>query len=153
MLEIKGDILSDKIISKADAICFTSNGVVKSNGALVMGAGVAKAFRDRFPGIDKRAGSIVKLHGNNCNVIGRAKSNNDKFATIIAFPTKHHWRNQSDLELIKASAYRLVHLIERYDWSNVYLPKPGCFNGGLKWKDVKEELENILDDRVTIISL
>ena len=54
------DILSPKVLQKADAICFTSNGIVKKDGKLIMGAGVAKQFRDRFFGLDQESGALVK---------------------------------------------------------------------------------------------
>ena len=33
------NILSKDILAVADAVCFTSNGSIKKNGALIMGAG------------------------------------------------------------------------------------------------------------------
>ena len=35
-------------VGLVDAICITTNGTIKSNGELVMGAGVAKAFYDKY---------------------------------------------------------------------------------------------------------
>ena len=43
---IKGNIFD--YIGKVDAICITTNGTIKSNGELVMGAGVAKEFYDKY---------------------------------------------------------------------------------------------------------
>jgi hypothetical protein len=45
VIELIGDIFQQR---DADAICFTSNGIVKSDGTLTMGAGIAKSFRDRY---------------------------------------------------------------------------------------------------------
>ena len=49
------DILNEGIITDLgyDAICVTTNGVVKRNGELVMGAGVAKQFANKFANIQK----------------------------------------------------------------------------------------------------
>ena len=58
MKEQKANILSNEIFTIADAICFTSNGILKSNGSLVMGAGVAKAFRDHFLILIKRQANV-----------------------------------------------------------------------------------------------
>ena len=140
------NILDPRVLQKADAICFTSNGVTKANGALVMGAGVAKAFRDTFPLLDVAAGYAVRTHGNRCQVVRDSKP------AIVAFPTKHHWKDPSSLELIRDSAEQLMRLIEDRGWRMVALPRPGCRNGGLEWTQVKPFL-SVLDDRVVIVRL
>jgi hypothetical protein len=80
MLEQRGDIFSQ---ADADAICFTSNGIVKSNGELVMGAGIAKQFRERWPELPKFFGNWVKKYGNHVGFWHDAN-----FLAIISFPTK-----------------------------------------------------------------
>lgn len=47
MLVLKGNALD--YIGKSDIVCVTTNGIVKSNGELVMGAGCALAFKKQFP--------------------------------------------------------------------------------------------------------
>lgn len=152
MLEQCIDILSFPVLSKADAVCFTANGIVRNNGALVMGAGVAKAFKDRFSGLDFAAGAAVRANGNICQVICLEEAFNN-ILSIVAFPTKHYWREPSDLKLIEKSAQELMALAKENGWKKVALPKPGCRNGGLLWKNVKPVLEKILDNRVIIVSL
>jgi hypothetical protein len=149
MIEKCIDVLSDEVLSTADAICFTSNGIVRDDGSLVMGAGVAKAFRDKFKGLGHAAGEKVDKNGNVCQVVGETVFNN-RCVFIVAFPTKQHWKNNSIIALIRKSAVELMKLIDERGWKNVYLPKPGVMNGQLKWEDVKKEIEGILDDRVTI---
>jgi len=150
MLEQRINILDQRVLSKADAICFTSNGVIRKNGCLVMGAGVAKAFRDRFVGIDRAAGRQVQRNGNICQVIPTLT---DSIPEIVAFPTKHDWRDPSDIDLIEKSARELMELIEKKGWARTALPRPGCNNGSLNWKEVKKVIEPILDDRVVIVYL
>lgn len=146
MREQQIDILDDRVLSKADAICFTSNGILNSNGHLVMGAGVAKAFKHRFPGLDAKAGDAVMRNGNLCQIVSL------EYGTpIIAFPTKQDWRDSSDIGLIRKSSLELMELVERENWNKVALPRPGCRNGGLNWKDVKEAIEPILDDRIVVV--
>lgn len=140
------NILDSRILLKADAVCFTSNGVTKQNGALVMGAGVAKSFRDAYPMLDVHAGYCVRTHGNKCQIIREGPP------AIVAFPTKHHWRDPSDLSLIQRSAEQLMALIRDNSWNLVALPRPGCRNGGLLWSEVKPRL-SCLDDRVVIVHL
>lgn len=148
------NILSDDSIEHYDAICFTSNNIIKNNGALVMGAGVAKAFKNKIKDLDTKAGHLVKLNGNVCQVVmslAGTKYNSD--TKIVSFPTKNHWRNPSDIKLIKRSAEKLMSLANEHGWKRVALPKPGCFNGGLSWDDVKDIIKPILDHRITIVYL
>lgn len=43
-------------------------------------------------------------------------------------------------------------MADKFGYSEVVLPRPGAGNGGLEWKDVRPILEEILDDRFTILS-
>src|SRR5688572_8080942 len=105
MLEITGNIFD---IPDADAICVTTNGIVKKNGELVMGAGIALAFKNRWPHVAAYLGDKVKKYGNHCHhvVIDVSQTN------VVSFPTKHHWHDPSELELIKRSALELVKLAD-----------------------------------------
>jgi O-acetyl-ADP-ribose deacetylase (regulator of RNase III) len=157
MREQKIDIFNKRVLSKADAICFTSNGIITSNNRLVMGAGVAKKFKNKFSNIDYKAAKLVKENGNKCQLIGnfvtKAEDKKEYQINVVAFPTKYHWKDNSDLDLIKKSAQELIELANHYNWKLIALPKPGCFNGNLYWPIVKKEIEKILDDRVVIVYL
>lgn len=149
MKTIKVDILSQKLMESVDAICFTSNGFLKSNDALVMGAGVARQFKNRFPSIDFVAGKSLKKEGNICRIITSFVFKHT--LNIVAFPTKHDWRGPSDIELINKSAIELVKLADKHNWKRVALPAPGVGLGGLDFNtEVKPLLETILDDRFII---
>lgn len=147
-----GDILSKYILKNADAICFTSNGQTKKDGKLIMGAGNAKQFRDKFPGIDQEAGKIVKTYGNRCQII-KSLHLGIRPLNILAFPTKHTpWQN-SDIELIRESTLQLIDLTNNYDWKMVCIPAPGVSHGRLNWEDVRKVIEPILDGRFTVMFL
>ncbi len=154
MKEIKGNIFN----VEADAICVTTNGVVKANGELVMGAGIAKAFAERWPSLPLRLGQAVKAHGNVVMVNKAWEVSPQKIHTmpsyhIISFPTKHHWKDKSDLGLIIRSAKQLVVVADKLNLKQVVLTRPGCGLGGLDWEtQVKPVLEPILDDRFNIIT-
>lgn len=113
-----------------------------------MGAGVAKEFRDTFKDIDLKLGMNIIKEGNKCFRI--IKHNN---TDIVSFPTKNDWRDPSCIIRIKLSCIELMELADLNGWTNIALPKPGCTNGGLNWKDVEKEISKYLDNRVTIISL
>lgn len=129
-----------------DARCVPTNGIIKSDGSLVMGAGVAKAANRRFPGLARRLGELVgSRHGNipfYFDDIG-----------IISFPTKRHWRDKSSLELIARSANHLKWIADEHRLSKVALPRVGCGMGGLDWKDVKSVLAAYLDDRFVVVGM
>ncbi len=148
MLERVGDILAQK---DADAICFTSNGIVKDNGELVMGAGIALAFKNKYPFISKYFGSMVKKGGN--KVYGQPISMYSPTLYICNFPTKHDWKDDSDLALIAASAAQLAALASIKGWKRIYLTRPGCGLGKLDWeKQVKPLISSVLDDKFVILT-
>lgn len=140
MLEKVGDIWK----SGAEYICITTNGVVKSNGELVMGAGIAKECKEKYPEIPKIWGGMVKECGNRVYMWDHWK--------LFSFPTKYDWKHPSDIELIKKSCEQLLLIVNRQHINSVALPKPGCGNGGLNWNDVKKVVGAMLDDRFIIYS-
>jgi hypothetical protein len=147
------NILSPEILKTADAICFTSNGIVKNNGELVMGAGVAKSFATKWKGLPAYFGEKVKNNGNVVHVLSPTKWLIGKLS-IVSFPTKHHWKDDSDINLIIQSAKQLVVLAAAHNWKIIYLPRPGSGLGGLNWeRDVRPAIKDILDDRFIIASL
>ena len=139
-------IFDNRVLSKADAICFCSNGITKSNDELVMGAGIAKLFAQQFPKIPAFFGKKILAGGNHCYVY------TDNKPVIINFPTKNDWRDNSILDLIAQSARELMVIIEENNFQKVGLPRPGCANGGLNWDIVKARISPILDDRVIILT-
>ena len=136
------------VIGKAKAICVTTNGIVKSNGQLVMGAGIAKSFATQFPQIPFILGDKVKKHGNyvfECGIVDNT--------TILSFPTKDNYKFNSSIELIKRSATRLVkwaNINNITETESIYIPSPGTGLGGLDKSLVYDELNKILDNRFVI---
>ena len=148
MIEVKGNIF---LMEDACAICVTTNGIIQRNGELVMGKGIALAFKNRFPNLALILGDRVGKYGNIPFLITLStESNPGKF--IISLPTKNHWRDKSDINLIISSIKTLVDITDKYKFKKVYLTQPGCGNGGLEWKEVKKVIEPLLDNRFYIIS-
>lgn len=132
----------------ADLRCVTTNGWVNpASGKVVMGRGCAKEIRDALPGVDSRLGSLIRKHGN--RPMRFAKVNG---ADVVSLPVKHHWRQDADLALIESSIRSLVLLTNKFCYTNVLIPRPGCGNGRLKWADVRKVIEPLLDDRFTVVS-
>lgn len=135
--------------SHYQAICCTTNRIVKKNGELVMGAGIAKLFAKNFPSLPKIWGFRMyhNIHMSGFMVTPGVCEN--KY--LIAFPTKDHWRNPSKLSIIKTSTNLLLGFTYMMGLKHVLLPKPGCSNGGLDWNtEVMPLLEEKLDNRFTV---
>lgn len=122
-------------------LCVTTNGIVKTDGRAVMGAGVAKAFAGRYPILPAVLGSKLLAHGNQVHYLGTFDG-----VSILSFPTKHHWRSSSDLALISSSAQVLAETARvRPEYTFVVTP-PGCGLGGLSWNMVRHLVEQMPDN-------
>ncbi len=124
-------------------VCITTNGIIKNNGELVMGAGIALQAKQRFPAIPRKLADAVKIYGNCTMYLTKER--------LFSFPTKHNWCDPSDIDLIAESALQLVGLTNRLNFTQVYLPKPGCANGQLSWPKVNTVISGVLDNRFTIV--
>lgn len=136
----------------------TTNGVVKQDGCLVMGAGCALEALNRFParsgfpGVARLFGEAVSAEGNSVVVL-RGELIGESW-DLVSFPVKHHYRDRAELSLIERSARRLVELADqRPQWRTVAVPRPGCGLGGRDWKrEVEPLLAGILDDRFLVVT-
>lgn len=134
---------SDLWMSGAEAICITTNLVIKRDGNLVMGAGVAKQAAERYPELPAFFADAVRAQSPVC-----AYKGTDHY--LIALPTKRDWKQDSDLNLILGSLKLVVKLVDSLKLKSVALTPPGCGNGNLKWDDVRKAIEPLLDDRFTV---
>lgn len=142
----------------ADWYCITTNGSLTSKGLAIMGAGVAKQARNRYPDLPKRLGEILQGYRKvllGPSLLGFNKEDTGYDRNLIIFPTKYEWTDEfSSLKLIKESASMLRYLATRRGDETFAIPRPGCGNGNLRWQeDVKPILEPILPDNVHIIHL
>lgn len=140
-----------------EAAVVTTNGIVKSNGDAVMGAGIAKYARDSFPGIDAMLGGFIKKHGSHSYFMGswhdprRAAAGMAPSVFVVTMPTKDDWRDPSDLDLIRRSAKELTGVADRNNLTRLYLPAPGCSLGRLDYiSQVRPAIAGILDGRFTV---
>lgn len=143
MLEEYGNFWNVKV----DARCITTNGILRKNGNAIMGAGIALQARDRCKGLnydlEEILGKMIREHGNHVFYLGN---------NLFSFPTKHNWKDKSDVNLIKRSCYEIMFLANNFpNYHRILMTEPGCGNGGLLWKDVGCVIRGILDDRFVII--
>lgn len=147
MIELYGDFfeLADK--HSADVLVCTINSQIKKNGALVMGAGIALAFRNRFKDLDMLWGDQRQQKPEGILI---TYSILDRLS-LIGLPTKTDWRQPSDIKLIKKSIGELVTFADHSGCKRIFMTRPGCGNGGLDWTFVKSEIGHYLDNRFFIV--
>ncbi len=139
-----GDIWKTKGVAKV----ITTNGYIKKDGSLVMGAGIARQAKDKFPGIEYELGKLVKRKGNNVHLVKVNK------LYLITFPVKHVWWDDADYDLINQSKWQLIKLVDstpEISKGPILMPKPGCGNGNLEWKHVRFLIKKHLDDRFIVM--
>ena len=142
MREVRGNIW-DHLNKTNIVICITTNGFVKKNGECVMGKGNALEPTKVYPNVRKILGELITSNGN----IVQPIINN-----LIAFPVKHNWYEDADIELIIKSANSLKEIAEKNKEIFFLLPYPGCGNGNLEWDFVKSKIDSILPDNVLAIT-
>jgi O-acetyl-ADP-ribose deacetylase (regulator of RNase III) len=108
----------------------------------IMGAGLALAFKQRYPDMFRdyqkacTAGEVRPGHLH----IWRSLDG----AWIINFPTKRHWRDKSRYEDIEAGLDALHEYLTPLGKVVVALPALGCGHGGLDWSRVSAMIESKL---------
>lgn len=139
IIEKQGNIVNDT----ADVLVCTTNCVG------VMGKGIALAFKNKWP-------SILKPYQQDC-LHDLLQPGSCKFYQIpektlfrrrewVAFCTKNHWNAPSRYEWIATGLKNLyLELEKRNRNETVAIPRLGCGNGGLDWKEVKPMMYDILE--------
>lgn len=165
MLERYGDIWEAVDEDYPDAVIITTNGYVKANGEAVMGRGIALEAKTRYPKLPADLGTMIKKYGNNVFAFKQIMG-----LWLITLPVKPErgpngemgWKAKADIGLIEDSVKQIVGAEPYYGLFNnlhdaneklinrVFMPRPGCGNGKLKWEQVKPIIEPYLDDRFVV---
>lgn len=108
----------------------------------VMGAGVALAFKTRYPEMFRDYKRACKKGD-----VQPGKLHIWKTLTewIINFPTKRHWRDNSRYDDIAAGLQALREYLSGLGSVKVTLPALGCGHGGLEWSRVSEMIRSELN--------
>jgi O-acetyl-ADP-ribose deacetylase (regulator of RNase III) len=133
----KGNLLS----ASTEALVNTVNTVG------VMGKGIALQFKEAYP-------KNYAVYQAACKAgtfkTGEVLAVQDDTATgqkwIINFPTKAHWKGNSQYSFIASGLKALREKLIELDIKSVALPPLGCGNGGLDWDVVKSMIEAELGD-------
>lgn len=147
MIEVSGNLWT----YPADVRVITTNGFVKNDGRAVMGRGCALEAAHRWPDLPKLLGRAILDHGNHVQLMPASSG----ILNLYTFPVKHNWWETADLDLILRSAHELVACVQDgLEALNivVVIPRPGCGNGNLSWRDVQPILADVLDDRFHVIT-
>lgn len=132
------------IFGHTDLFLITTNPIRRKDGAVVMGRGIAKEAKDRFPSMPYDFGT--NYNGDNVGYIGHY---GEEDQGVDWFMTKTHWREASDIEVIKQSIKELAALTKpggNFMCSRADLNFPGIGNGKLKREDVLPLLEELPDN-------
>lgn len=109
-----------------------------------MGKGVALDFKKRYPLMYKDYKDACK---EGLIEPGWMQEWYDPISktTIINFPTKRHWRENSRYEDIETGLQNLRLMLMNKPWTTITIPALGCGNGGLDWDVVKPMITTALD--------
>ena len=108
----------------------------------VMGAGLARQFKQRYPSMfaayrDRCQLGLVRIGAIDVHVVEEASSSR---VIIANFPTKQHWRDPSKLPWIESGLVALRRVIAESGARSVAVPPLGCGLGGLDWSDVSSRI-------------
>ena len=160
MREIRGN-LWDWYSKPGTTVFITTNGMVRKDGAAVMGRGCALEAKQRFPGVEYLLGRLLKdgCPCDTCKELGfdllphnRIHSLHPLAEGVATFPVKHKWFEEADLALIQSSVEQMQKLLWFLDAAmpTFVLPRPGCGNGRLTWEQVRPLLEELHDNVLVI---
>ena len=116
----------------------------------VMGHGLAAAFRERYP-------SNLRAYHNAClihvvrlgGVLFHDLQSGDGLPKyIINFPTKQHWRDDSQIRDIRSGMVALCDMINDKGIKSIAIPQLGCGLGKLNWDDVKPLIVEACEDHL-----
>ena len=136
---IDKDIWKDKEV--LDYIGITTNSVINYKGHLVMGAGIAKEAKKRYPYSPEYFGEKITSKDCEGKFYGIIK-----YLDIFAFQTKLHWRDKAPLAVVEASV-NMLNIIARNNTSKIFgLPFPAVNNGGRSQDEILPLLEKLPDN-------
>lgn len=131
---VKGNMWD--VFGNTDLFLITTNPIQRQDGAVVMGRGIAKQMKDRFPEFPYDFGqylqnlkSYVSALPPRVGVVGRYDDQ-----LVGYFMVKDHWRDVALPNVIAESTKHLQDIAANYQ--RVDLNFPGIGNGRLKREDV-----------------
>jgi len=130
------------------------NGVVRRDGALVMGAGAAKALAQTYPYLPRTLGRMAQKEprmGGGWHLYGLLFIRIAPGLHAGVFQSKGDWRDRANLSLIAYSAKKLAEWLRNNPGLEAHLAFPGVGLGGLEAEEVLEVLEPVLGDLPVVL--
>lgn len=117
--------------------------VCPTNSVGVMGAGLAKAFANRYPDLRAAYAEACRqgMHDAAHPLLWQGPGR-----LVACVATKRHWRDASHLDDVRIGAQALKAILVQHGWTRVSLPALGCGLGGLNWADVHQVLADVFAD-------
>lgn len=148
MREEIGDIWE---LAKGRGMCVTTNPIINAKSECVMGRGIALQTKTLFPVLPIALAARIRAEGNVPFDLGLWVHDTSVYR-IFSLPTKYDWREKSDPSLIRRSLMKLSTIVEDSGLTvPVYLPRPGCGNGKLNWRDIKPFCAELLSDQFVVV--
>ncbi|PJF30997.1 MAG: hypothetical protein CUN51_05830 [Candidatus Thermofonsia Clade 1 bacterium] len=107
----------------------------------VMGKGVAKEFKRRYPQMAERYRELCER---GLLTVGKLWLYRAPDKWILNFPTKKHWRERSRLKYIESGLQKFVATYRSRGITSISFPMLGCGNGQLNWDEVRPVMERYL---------
>jgi hypothetical protein len=144
---------------QADLFLITTNSSTRADGRLVMGAGIARQARDRFPGLDARLGQVIQNQAaarTRFSHRGREYfSFTPPYCLLVSpnwpqgklglFQVKHWFCDHANLDLIECSVSALRRWCSEHPDARVHVNFPGIGNGRLDSGDVLPLISQLPD--------
>lgn len=158
-----GNMFTASAWTEADLILFTTNATVNERGELVMGRGIAREMRARFPTLGKTLAQVIMTRASAVTTFQHMRRNYRLFGPPYHLIVSPHWPERklgifqvkekfcdmASLELIAGATIELKAWCEAHPQAKVHLNFPGIGNGKLD-RAVVLPIVSQLPDQVTI---
>lgn len=107
----------------------------------VMGKGLARQFKGRFPDMFeeyRKTCQSGRLHPGDLHVYDKS------VPVIMNLATKDHWIDPSNYDYIYDGLHALRYDLESREYKSCAIPALGCGNGRLDWGKVRDLIEEVL---------
>jgi O-acetyl-ADP-ribose deacetylase (regulator of RNase III) len=112
----------------------------------VMGAGVAKLFRDQFLNQQYKEACLQGIMAPGSVLVRDGMLLSDTPKTLIYVATKMDWRDDSKLEWIEYGLLNLIKAIHYHRIPSVAIPALGAGKGNLPWPSVELIMKTVFEN-------
>lgn len=120
----KGDLLLSSMQTHVNTV----------NCVGIMGKGIALAFKNRYPDMFRDYAARCKRGEVKLGIPYCYRLIDNRL--ILNFPTKNHWKENSQLAEIEKGLQYLASHAKEWNIQSLAIPPLGCGNGNLNWVDV-----------------